>query len=60
MLFDVIVDSAKHIIADLLIITTQVTPAAVPKGKKLKYDLCNQDFRRNVLWEHKYNIHVCM
>ena len=61
MLFDVIVGSAQHQIADLLIITTQVTPAAVPKGKRLKYDLCiKQDFRRNVLWEHKYNIHVYM
>ena len=39
MLFDVIVGSAQHHIADLLIITTQVTPAAVPKGKRLKYDL---------------------
>ena len=62
MLFDVIVGSAQHQIADLLIITTQVTPAAVPKGKRLKYDLCiEQDFRRNVLWvlwENKYNIHV--
>ena len=56
MLFDVIVGSAQHHIADLLIITTQVTPAAVPKGKRLKYDLCiQQDFRRNVLWENKYN-----
>ena len=63
MLFDVIVGSAQHHIADLLIITTQVTPAAVPKGKRLKYDLCiQQDFRRNVLWENKYNeyIHVYM
>ena len=59
MLFDVIVGSAQHHIADLLIITTQVTPAAVPKGKRLKYDLCiQQDFRRNVLWENKYNVHV--
>ena len=58
MLFDVIVGSAQHHIADLLIITTQVTPAAVPKGKRLKYDLCiKQDFRRNVLWENKHNIH---
>ena len=59
MLFDVIVDSAKHHIADLLIITTQVTPAAVPKGKKLKHYLYKQHFTTNWLWEHKYKNRVC-